>query len=90
MVTRNPSDTSIPPGECTEFVMHKSQQSISHGIQKKIIDYTEHRLMRYSEQITDPQQKSTIKTLLSDYRIGKVAVAWRRGLPIYIKVTKTT
>lgn len=89
MATRNPADVKVERDGCTEFVLHKSQQSLFHGIQKKIVDYTEHRLLRYANIVRDPQQKLVLMAMISDYREGKIAVAWKRGMPVYIRVTKS-
>jgi hypothetical protein len=32
--------------------------------------------------------KLTLAAMVDDYRKGHIAVAWRRGQPVYIKVTK--
>lgn len=88
MATRNPADVKGPLHECTEFVMHKSQQAIFSDIQRKIVDYTEYRLLKYVAGVKDMQQKQVLMTLIKDYRDGKVAVAWRRGQPVYVRVTK--
>ena len=88
MATRNPADVKGPLHSCTEFVMHKSQQAIFTGVLHKIVDYTEHRLLRYVDGVNDPQQKLVLTALIKDYKNGKVAVAWRRGQPVYVRVTK--
>jgi hypothetical protein len=88
MATRNPADVKGPLSECTEFVMHKSQQQIFAGIQRKIVDYTEHRLLRYMSNVKDPQQKQVLMAMIKDYRDGNIAVAWRRGQPVYVRVMK--
>ena len=88
MATNIPKNISIKPGECTEFQLHKSQQTAFNGILKKVCDYSEHRLMRYIDKTTDAQQKLVLVALLSDYISGHVALAWKRGHPIWIKVTK--
>lgn len=88
MATRNPADVKIEKDGCTEFVLHKSQQTIFTGIQKKIVDYTEYRLLRYASIVRDPQQKLVLMAMINDYRAGLIAVAWKRGQPIYIRVTK--
>jgi len=75
-------------GECTEFQLHKSQQTIFHGILRKVLDYSEYRLIRYINLVKDPQQKLVLVALLQDYIDGNVALAWKRGQPIWIKVTK--
>ena len=88
MATRIPRDIKVPLHECTNFVLHVSQQTIFNGFQKKIIDYTEHKLIKYIATITDVQQKMLLMAMLSDYLNGHVAIAWRKGTPCYLKVTK--
>lgn len=88
MATRNTADVKVEKGGCTDFVLHKSQQTIFAGIQKKIVDYTEHRLLKYAENIRDPQQKLVVMAMISDYKNGNIAIAWKRGLPVYIRVSK--
>ena len=87
-VTNSPKNISIKPGESTEFQLHKSQQTVFNGILRKVYDYSEHRLRRYIVKVTDAQQKLVLIALLSDYIAGHVALAWKRGHPIWIKVTK--
>lgn len=88
MATRNIADIKIEKDGCTDFVLHKSQQSLFNGIQKKIVDYTEHRLLRYTSIVHDPQQKLVLMAMISDYREGKIAVAWKQGMPVYLKIQK--
>lgn len=88
MATNNPNDVPVKLGECTEFQLHKSQQTIFNNILKNICDYSEHRLIRYIDKVTDQQQKLVLVALLHDYRTGHVAIAWKRGQPVWIKVTK--
>jgi uncharacterized protein (UPF0261 family) len=87
MATRNPGGTKVDV-EGTEFHLHKSQQSIFAGIMHKVIDYTEHRLLRYADKVKDPQQKATLKELITNYKKGLVAIAWRKGQPVWLPVTK--
>lgn len=88
----NSMATRLPPGgipgDTTDFVLHKSQQAWLQGIQDRIIDYTEKRLIKYVNSTTDAQQRITILTLIDDYRAGNVAVAWRRGDPTWVKVVR--
>ncbi len=84
----NSKGFSINPGECTEFQLHKSQQTIFHGIMNKILDYSEKRLIRCLNKASDTQQKMILVALLKDYLDGHVALAWNRGNPVWIKVTK--
>lgn len=77
-----------PVGSCTEFQMHKSQLTIFGGIMHKVLDFTEHKLEKYIDKIKDAQQKLVLIALLSDYTNGNVAIAWKRGQPIWIKISK--
>jgi len=88
MSTNIPKNVPVKLGECTEFQLHKSQLTIFQGILKKVFDYSEHRLVRYIDNVKDPQQKLVLVALLQDYIDGNVALAWKRGLPIWVKVTK--
>lgn len=88
MATRKPSGSEISLKDCTEFCLHKSQQTIMSGAGSNVVDYTEHRLRRYAAAVVDEQQKSVLKTLLKEYVSGLVAVAWSKGKPTYIRVTR--
>lgn len=88
MSTRFPKNSKVKPGECTEFQMHKSQQMAFAGIMHLVIDYTERRLEKHIETIKDGQQKLILVTLLKDYVMGNVAIAWKKGQPIWIHVSK--
>ena len=88
MATKIPKNTTIKPGESTDFQLHKSQQSLFNGILQKVSDYSEKRLARLIENTTEKKKKETLQNLLSDYVAGRVAIAWHRGHPIWIKVTK--
>jgi hypothetical protein len=59
-----------------------------NDILKKVYDYSEHRLARHIEKTQDTQQKLVLIALLRDYISGHVVVAWKRGQPVWIKVTK--
>lgn len=87
MATKIPTDVKVAKEGCTDFVLHRSQQTTIAGSQKNIVDYTEHKLIRYATNVQDPQQKLVLMALITDYRAGQVAVAWRRGQPVYIRVT---
>lgn len=90
MATRNTTNLKVDKEGCTDFVLHKSQKAYPNGYYKNIIDYTEHKLIRYANSIKDQQQKLVILTMISDYKVGKIAIAWKRGNPVWLKVTKTT
>ena len=88
MSTNIPKSAQVKLGECTEFQLHKSQQTIFHGILRKVYDYSEKRLIRYIDTVKDAQQKLILVALLQDYIDGHVAIAWQRGPPVWVKVTK--
>lgn len=88
MSTRFPKDTKVKPGECTEFQMHKSQHTAFMGVMHRVADYTEYRLRRYIETVKDSQQNLVLVALLKDYISGNVAIAWKRGQPVWIQVSK--
>lgn len=79
---------NVAVDHCTDFTMHVSQQTGYKGNKKNLIDYSQHRLEKYIDQIDDAQQKMVLFALLHDYVKGDVALAWKRGQPIYIQVTK--
>jgi len=78
----------MKPGESTDFQLHKSQLTIFSGILHLVFDYTEHKLRKVINIVKDEQQKLTLRELLKDYITGNVAVAWKKGQPIWIKVSK--
>lgn len=88
VATKKPTNVKLEVENCTSFQLHKSQQTAYDGMNKSIIDYTEHRLMKYAEKIKDAQQKMVVMAMVVDYRAGNIAVAWKRGRPIYVRVTK--
>lgn len=82
MATRNVAGLPGRNDSCTEYQLHK--------VQKGVIDYTEKRLIRFAAGTTDPTQKLTLCALIDDYRNGDVAIAWRSGRPVFVRVTKDT
>jgi hypothetical protein len=86
MHTRN--NSKIPLHECTEFTMHISQKTEYNGFRKILLDYAEFKLRKYIELTEDKQQKLLLQAMLVDYLAGDIAVAWRHGAPVYLKVTK--
>ena len=73
---------------CTEFTLHISQQTRLEGNRKSLIDYSQHQLTKYINTINDPQQRMVLIALLHEYITGNVAMAWKRGLPVYISIIK--
>lgn len=83
MSTRNVSNMPGRPDKCTEFQLHFGQEN-----GKNVIDFTERKLVQYALKCKDPQQKMILMALIADYRNGLVAVAWRRGAPVPLRVTR--
>lgn len=81
MATRNVADVSSRVDERTEYQLHTKRVG-------NVVDFTLHKLCMYALKTKDPQQKLMIFALIEDYRAGAVAIAWRRGLPIPLRVTK--
>lgn len=88
MATRNPMRTNVGHEGNTEFQMHRTQHPMFDQVKEKLLDFTEHKLQRFIDVTSDPQQKHALIDLLQQYRRGNVAVAWRHGRPIYLNVTK--
>lgn len=84
MATRNLSNAML---KCTAYVLHKSQQPIFDGIQKSIIDFSEHKLKRCIKNAEDFQKKHVLTKLLDEYKDGEIAIAWLEGRPQWLKVT---
>jgi hypothetical protein len=85
MATRIPSNGQE---HSTEFQLHKSHVPEFDQIRDKIIDFTEHRLARFINEITDVQQRGALLELIGKYRLGQAAIAWRRGRPIFVNVSR--
>lgn len=84
MATRNASNVLGRSEKCTDFQLHVKKRE---GI-RNVIDFTEQKLIRYAVKIKDQQQKLILLALIEDYRAGLAAVAWRRGSPVPLRVTK--
>jgi len=85
MSTRNAANLPHRLEKSTDFQLH-----VGRGAEKNIIDFTEQKLLRYAVKASDPQQKLTLMVMVDDYRNGHIAVAWKCGKPVYLKVTKDT
>lgn len=83
MSGRKPDDIT------TEFQLHKSQLQVDVK-RRTLFDYSAYRLMRYIEQLKDENQRNTLRDVLKKYKQGLVAIAWRRGQPVWLNVTKET
>lgn len=82
MATRNAANMPGRPEKCTDFQLHVGKHP------RNVVDFTEHRLIKYAEKTNDNQQRAILLALIEDYRNGLVAVAWRRGYPVPVKLTK--
>jgi len=82
MATRNAANLPERKERCTEFQLHEAT-----GL-RNVVDFTERKLLRYASKTHDQQQKLVLMAMIEDYKSGNIAVAWRRGQPVYIRVTK--
>lgn len=87
MTTRNPSKVDFNK-DCTEFQMHKTLHPQFDSLKKKLIDFTEHKLVRYLDSIVDAQQREVMMDIIDRYRRGLIAVAWKKGRPVHLDLTK--
>lgn len=69
------------PSSCTEFQLH-----VDAG--PNVIDFTERRLRRCVQAARDARQKLILAALAQDYVAGAVAVAWRRGRPVPVRLAQ--
>lgn len=83
MTTATRTSTYTGIGNRTEYQIHKSRTR-----QCNLIDYTERKLLKHVDDTFDQQQKQVLSDLLLKYKRGEVAIAWRRGSPLYINVLK--
>lgn len=88
MSPRNSNNSKVSGIGSTEFQLHKSQYTKFTGIMHKIFDYSEFRLTRYLETVKDYQKKAILSDILAKYKRGFIAIAWKRGEPIWLPVTK--
>jgi hypothetical protein len=88
MATRVQKGDQVNPGECTQFQLHKTQQTSFSNSLRYIYDFSEYRLLRCIELAEDQKKKSALISLLQDYIQGLIAVAWRSGQPVCVKITK--
>lgn len=70
----------------TDFQLH----AVDGSLPPNVIDFTERRLVLCVERAKDAQQRMFLVALLADYRTRLVAVAWRRGRPVALRVEPTT
>ena len=82
MATRNAANLPERKERCTEFQLHEG------ATPRNVVDFTEKKLLRYANKTSDQQQKLVLMAMIDDYKKGNIAVAWRRGQPVYIRVTK--
>jgi hypothetical protein len=83
MATRGTAEVTGRPDKSTEFQLY-----VGRGGQSNVIDFTLHKLILYATKAQDMQQKMTLFAMIEDYRNGNIAIAWRRGRPVHLKVTK--
>lgn len=82
MATRNAANLPERKERCTEFQLHGG------NVFRNVVDFTERKLLKYASKASDHQQKLVLMVMIDDYRKGNIAIAWRRGQPVYVKVTR--
>lgn len=88
MATKIFSDKSQGAGR-TEFQLHISHFQSYFKNRNSLIDFSEQRLMWYINNIIDdPQKRAIISAILDDYRHGRVAIAWKNGEPVYVRMNR--
>lgn len=83
MATRNAANLPRRTEKCTDFQLHSGR-----GLEGNIIDFTEHKLLKYASKTSDAQQRLFLIAMVDDYKNGHIAVAWKCGRPTYIRVTR--
>ena len=81
MAIHDAVDALKRPSSCTEFQLHAE-------LGPNVIDFTERRLLLCVERAKDPRQRLLLVALVSDYRAGHAAVAWRRGRPVPVRLAQ--
>jgi len=75
----------------TEFQLHVSQFQSYYTNKNHLSDFTEKKLREYIEKNSfDDQKLILIKSILEDYINGRVAIAWKQGEPVYVRINKNT
>jgi hypothetical protein len=88
MATKIINDKTQSVGR-TEFQLHISQFQSYFKNKKVLWDFSEHRLRWYIKNIIDdPQKKILINAILVDYINGRVAIAWKNGEPVYVRMNR--
>lgn len=74
------------PGETrTAYQLYKSQITSSY---RNVFDYTEFRMKEYILNSKDEKEIDALKEILSLYKKGLIAIAWKAGIPVWVNVTK--
>lgn len=81
MATRNSAGLPDRNSKSTDFQLYV-------GSRDNVIDFTKHRLLSYANKTKDLQQQMFLMALVEDYVKGLVAIAWKRGVPVHLKVTR--
>lgn len=74
--------------ERTEFQLHISQYQTFQSYKHILKDFTEVKLERYLEEVSyDPLKKKQVENVLRDYKLGRLAIAWKKGEPMYVRIS---
>lgn len=85
MATRGVEGARAGLETSTEFHVHISQRMNSKD---RPIDFTEQRIKWMYDLERDPQKKLILTAALVDYKVGAIAISWRSGELVYLRVTK--
>lgn len=77
--TSNPGNVSRFDHKQTEYQIHDTQSSI------KVIDFTMKKLIKFADEV-GPADRLGTYALLDEYRKCHVAIAWRSGKPVWLKI----
>lgn len=88
MATRNTSLAGHDLRDHTDFQLHINQRAIFNDVGRTLFDFTEERMIRLWYNAQSTQQKIELAVLIDDYKHGRVAIGWRRGEPVYIRITQ--
>jgi len=84
----NTNTLSLKSPKHTEFQLHVSQLSVFANELHKTIDFSEAKLCNMWRRARSAKKKLEFAALIEDYRTGKVALAWRHGKPVYVRVIR--
>lgn len=86
LVTRKSSLKLNPRENITHFQLYSGCLSIFCKF--KTYDFSEKKLKNLIKKTPSVSIKNDLYCVLNDYVNGKIAIAWKSGYPVYIKMIK--